>query len=154
VVAGQAVHWFDMGRALPEMARVLSSGGVLATLWNTHDDRAAWVAGLDRATRGLGSVALSRWRAQVGDAPLVRLGPPQPGTFGAAGTAEFRHGQRRTADSLTATLATHSMVLVMDEAERDQLLAEVRDYLASRPETAAGEFTIPLVTAVVRVMRT
>jgi hypothetical protein len=109
---------------------------------------------MGRATRGLGSVALSRWRAQVGDAPLVRLGPPQPGTFGAAGTAEFRHGQRRTADSLTATLATHSMVLVMDQAERDQLLAKVRDYLASQPETAAGEFTIPLVTAVVRVIRT
>lgn len=42
----------------------------------------------------------------------------------------------------------------MEEAERDQLLGEVRDYLASRPETAAGEFTVPLVTAVVRTIRT
>ncbi len=34
------------------------------------------------------------------------------------------------------------------------MLGEVRDYLASRPETTAGEFTVPLFTAVVRVIRT
>jgi SAM-dependent methyltransferase len=39
VLAGQAMHWFDLGRALPEIARVLSPGGVLAALWNVDDDR-------------------------------------------------------------------------------------------------------------------
>jgi ubiquinone/menaquinone biosynthesis C-methylase UbiE len=46
VVAGQALHWFDMDRALPEIARVLVPGGVLAGLWNVDDDREEWVAGL------------------------------------------------------------------------------------------------------------
>jgi SAM-dependent methyltransferase len=32
VLAGQAMHWFDMDRALPEIARVLRPGGVLAGL--------------------------------------------------------------------------------------------------------------------------
>lgn len=155
VVAGQAAHWFDMGRALPEIARVLAPGGVLAGLWNATDDESTgWVAGLDRASHGLADVTLSRWRAQVGSAPLVRLAANQPGSFSAPEIGEFRHGQRRTADSFTATLATHSAVLVMEESERDQLLGEVRDYLASRPEIGAGEFTVPLVTAVVRVIRT
>ena len=30
VVAGQAMHWFDLDRAVPEIARVLAPGGVLA----------------------------------------------------------------------------------------------------------------------------
>ncbi|HWM59056.1 MAG TPA: class I SAM-dependent methyltransferase [Pseudonocardia sp.] len=33
VLIGQAWHWFDLDRALPELARVLRPGGVLAALW-------------------------------------------------------------------------------------------------------------------------
>lgn len=46
VVAGNAMHWFDMAVAGPEIARVLAPGGVLAGLWNVVDDRVDWVAGL------------------------------------------------------------------------------------------------------------
>lgn len=34
VVGCQAFHWFDLGRALPEIDRVLAPGGVAAALWN------------------------------------------------------------------------------------------------------------------------
>ncbi len=34
VVGCQAFHWFDLGRALPEIDRVLAAGGVAAALWN------------------------------------------------------------------------------------------------------------------------
>src|SRR5436305_7874146 len=37
VLAGQAMHWFDLARALPEITRVLRPGGVLAGLWNRPD---------------------------------------------------------------------------------------------------------------------
>jgi hypothetical protein len=50
-------------------------------------------------------------------------------------------------------VATHSQVLVMPVARRAALLAEIEDYLASRPETAGGEFTVPMVTAAVRALR-
>src|SRR5262249_10204105 len=40
VLVGQALHWFDQGRALPEIARVLKPGGVFAALWNSDDHRA------------------------------------------------------------------------------------------------------------------
>src|SRR5437762_9625923 len=40
VVAGQAYHWFDRDRALPEIARVLSAGGALGVVWNIRDDTA------------------------------------------------------------------------------------------------------------------
>ena len=42
----------------------------------------------------------------------------------------------------------------MDEAERAGLLAQVRDFLHTRPETSGGEFTLPMVTVVLRVLRT
>ncbi len=37
VVVGQAFHWFDPERALPEIHRVLVPGGWLALIWNTRD---------------------------------------------------------------------------------------------------------------------
>jgi hypothetical protein len=50
-------------------------------------------------------------------------------------------------------MATHSRMLVMDEAERARTLATIRDFLHRQPETSAGEFTLPLVTAVLRATR-
>ncbi len=43
VVAGQAYHWFDTDKALPEIARVLKPGGTLALAWNQRDERIPWV---------------------------------------------------------------------------------------------------------------
>jgi SAM-dependent methyltransferase len=38
VFAAQAFHWFDKPVALPEIARVLRPGGVLAIVWNQGND--------------------------------------------------------------------------------------------------------------------
>jgi SAM-dependent methyltransferase len=148
VLCGQAAHWFTMDLAVPEIARVLTQGGVFAGLWNMDDDREDWVAGLSRVCP-LGST-LSSWRAEQHDWP----GPAAGGElFSPARQGEFEHGQPRTADSLVATIATHSRQLVMDPAERGLLLDRVRDYLRSRPETASGEFRVPMLTEVLRSVR-
>jgi SAM-dependent methyltransferase len=39
VTVGQAFHWFDTDRALPEIHRVLRPGGGLAMMWNALDER-------------------------------------------------------------------------------------------------------------------
>ncbi len=62
VLAGQAMHWFDLDRALPEIARVLTPGGVLAGLWNVDDDRVGWVAELAIISKRKSSPTLLRWR--------------------------------------------------------------------------------------------
>ena len=38
----------------------------------------------------------------------------------------------------------------MADAERARSLATIRDFLYRLPETSAGEFTLPLVTAALR----
>ncbi|MFJ3159806.1 class I SAM-dependent methyltransferase [Streptomyces kanasensis] len=154
VLAGNALHWFDMAVAGPEIARVLAPGGILAGLWNVMDDRIDWVAGLARVG---GCAAIgprdtpTGWRAETADAHLPETGVAA--RFGSPERAEFPHGQRRTADSLVATIATRAGMLVMPEREREATLGRIRAYLASRPETADGEFTLPMLTAVLRVRR-
>jgi SAM-dependent methyltransferase len=151
VLCGQSMHWFDLDRALPEIARVLVPGGVFAGLWNMDDDRVSWVAGLNAISQSGPTWSNSRPapEADAGQDPLLAGST----WFAPAEAHEFSNGQLRTAESLTATIATHSRLLVKDEAERARTLAAVSDFLRRQPETSAGEFTLPLVTLVLRAVR-
>jgi ubiquinone/menaquinone biosynthesis C-methylase UbiE len=143
ILAGQAMHWFDQERSLPELARVLAPGGVLAGLWNLDDDRVPWLAGLKELTGNTSSYL--KWRL----VPLLAGGryftPPE--------RAEFPNSQRRTTESMIATVLTNSQVLVLPESERTALAAGVRDYLDRTPETAGGEFDRPMITVVIRATK-
>jgi SAM-dependent methyltransferase len=170
VLCGQSLHWFNLERALPEIARVLVPGGTLAGLWNSDDDRVAWVAGLQEAAEGAASPSLSRRRQEAASfstdqfararsgalqTDAVPAGAADSGAalFSPAERAEFANSQLLTADRLVAVIGTHSQILVMEPGPRAELLARVRAYLASRPETAEGEFELPMVTSVIRAVR-
>jgi SAM-dependent methyltransferase len=154
VLAGNAMHWFDMDAAGPEIARVLAPGGVLAGLWNLMDDQVDWVAGLARVG---GSEAIgprdtpANWQVAVAGMHLPKGGSPP--RFGSPEQALFPHGQCRTAESLVATFSTKAGILVMGAAERAARLGRIRAYLAACAETAQGEFTLPMITAVLRTRR-
>src|SRR6202050_5942359 len=151
VLCGQSMHWFDLDRALPEIARVLTPGGVLAGLWNVDDDRVGWVAGLAAISKS--DTRLSRWRATPeadSEQDVLLTGSSW---FAPVEEHEFANGLLRSADSLVAAFATHSRMLVMDEAERASTLATIRDFLHRQPETSGGEFTLPLVTVALRAIR-
>lgn len=79
------------------------------------------------------------------DASVARFGSPEQ--------AEFSHGQRRTAESLVETIATRAGILVMPAQEREATLGRIGGFLADRHETARGEFTLPMLTGVLRVRR-
>lgn len=154
VLAGNALHWFDMAIAGPEITRVLAPDGILAGLWNVVDDRVGWVAGL-KAVSGSAAIGprdtFSSWRAAT--ANLYLPGHSAAALFGSPEQTEFPHGQQRTADSLVATIATRAGMLLMPDQERDATLGRMRAFLASRTETGGGEFTLPMLTGVLRVRR-
>ena len=158
VVAGNALHWFDLAVAGPEIARVLAPGGILCGLWNVVEDQVPWVAGLAEVS---GPGAIGRrdtpggWRTSTADllAPVTRAGRGSDACFGEVERADFAHGQRRTADSLVATLATRAGMLVMPAPEREATLDRIHAFLAGRPETAGREFTLPMRTCALRARR-
>jgi SAM-dependent methyltransferase len=141
VLAGQAFHWFTVDAALTEIARVLRPGGVVGALWNFDDDRVDWVAELGR----VGRTSASGERNFDETLTHPRFGPFE--------REVFPHAQRCTVESLTATIGTHSHTAVIPEAERAEVLARVRSYLESRPETSGGEFELPIRTTVLRACR-
>ncbi len=143
VVVGQALHWFDLDRAYPEIARVLKPGGVVAALWNQDDESVGWLAELN------GLIKTSMSRRWLSDYEAL----PAPEAFTPFEKETFGHKQPRTAESLVATLATHSHMLVAPAEEREAKLRTAREFLDRNPETASGEFDLPLSTTVFRARK-
>jgi SAM-dependent methyltransferase len=152
VLAGQAAHWFDLEVAFPEIARVLRPGGVVAGLWNADDSEVDWVGGLHEAS-GRRTVVPIGGDERDDEGMTGWIDHAGANYFWPAEEAEFGHSQLRTADSLIATLGTHSAFLIMEPADRAAALAKVRGYLASTPHTASGEFALPLRTFALRAVR-
>lgn len=142
VLVGQAFHWFDPDLALPEIARVLRPGGVLAALWIGSDVRVDWVRGFHEA---------GSWdpAAQFHD-DAKRF--PEGHGFAPGEFATFPFTSLTTLDGLIAEISTHSWVLTAEPAEREAALGRARTYLAARPETG-GEFEIPRIADVLRARR-
>jgi SAM-dependent methyltransferase len=143
VLVGQAFHWFDVPVALTEIARVLRPAGVVAALWNRDDTSVEWVAELGKVSRSWASQSVLRNHG----------GLPSHPAFEPFEHRDFPHAQLRTAESLTTTIGTHSHTIVISAAERAELLGRIHDFLASRPETANGEFELPIRTTVLRAKR-
>jgi SAM-dependent methyltransferase len=113
VVAGQAFHWFDAERALPEIARVLRPGGQIALVWNLRDERVPWV-------RRLG--ALIGTPEQQHDPTHALL---SSNLFGFVDTATYRFWQPLNRDRLHDLVVSRSNVALMTETERERLLRKV-----------------------------
>ncbi len=113
VVCAQAFHWFDHDTALPEIARVLRPGGVLALVWNARDEAIPWV-------RKLGAI--------IGSADnRTDLAEPAETSedFGATEHQEFRFWQALRRDDLFDLVRSRSYVALLADGEREDLLSRV-----------------------------
>lgn len=128
--AGQAFHWFDRARAVPELHRVISSGGGLALLWNWWDER-------DPLQGELGGLV-----GYAGHGPYRDDELPGEPWFREVGRTVVETTQESSPDAIVAYLATSSMFLTMEAAERERRLAEVHA-VASR---YGEQFSLPRLT--------
>ncbi|MGW4212804.1 class I SAM-dependent methyltransferase [Lentzea sp. NPDC004789] len=144
VLVGTAFHWFDQEKALPEIARVLRPGGVVAAMWNEPDlSDAEWLAELEQ-------LSVTSVESQRQDPTGVMTNS----FFGPVETRTFPHAHRRDSpEALIATVNTHSRMLVVDDEERAAINEKMLAFLRSRPETSNGPFDVPLRTEVFRTVR-
>ncbi len=116
VLVGQAFHWFDHARALPEIARVLRPNGVLGLLWNDADRVVPWVRRFDRAILG------DDFGGDQFDPMPILL---QSDMFALVETARFRHWQDLDRAGLRQLALSHSRVAVLTESRRESVLEQI-----------------------------
>ncbi|MCI4344077.1 MAG: class I SAM-dependent methyltransferase [Thermoplasmata archaeon] len=137
VVVGQAFHWFDAARALPEIRRVLRPGGALGLIWNLRDESVPWVARvgqlLDAVDPGVPRTRLKAWRAAFTEHP--RFTPLEERTF------HFQ--QQLDRDSVVARFVSVSFVANLPPARKESFVRELHAILDEDPVTR-GETTIDL----------
>jgi SAM-dependent methyltransferase len=148
VLAHSAWHWVDAARAIPEVARVLRSGGRLGVLWTRLDRQVDWVGELNHRIRlGLPSTGVG-WRSHT-------FSLPDDAPFGPAeGPYEIRFERRFTRAQLVGLAGTYSAVITLPDDTRQVMLERLRDDLDADPRLGGADgIDVPLVSRCWRTRR-
>ena len=130
--AGQAYHWFDAERAVPELHRVLRPGGGLVLLWNWWDER-------DPLQRELGELV-----GYAGHEPYRDEELPAAPWFREVGRTVVESAQESSPEAIVGYLSTASAFLVAEPDERERILNDVHAIASKYGEA----FTLPKLTYV------
>jgi len=124
VTVGQAFHWFDPARALPEIARILRPGGVLVVAYNVMDFSVPWVRRFSDLIGGgrheLPAQLAAIEASEAFDEPRRKV---------------FRHWQTLDRAGLVDLVSSYSFVAAKPEDERTALATEVAAFFTA---TAPG----------------
>jgi SAM-dependent methyltransferase len=136
--AGQAFHWFDVDRALDEIARILRPGGIVIAAWNSPPDDGTWY---DAVIEYLGTANPDHLPATTQDWPAT-FG--QHARFGELLEIAALHEQPVDRMSFERLLGTHSALNALPRARRDELIAQALDVAAAEGAfDAEGPGAIP-----------
>jgi SAM-dependent methyltransferase len=113
VVCAQAFHWFDLDKALPEIARVLKAGGRLSLVWNERDERVPWV-------RRLGAIIGTQDQLREPAAALEGSA-----LFGEVEVTEFRFRQQVDQHTIKDLVLSRSNISTLPPERREAKVAEV-----------------------------
>jgi SAM-dependent methyltransferase len=138
LTVAQAFHWFDPQPSLLEIGRVLKPGGGFAFLWNRRDESVPWVRQMSDVLhwrdRPYANYDRVDWAAVVAESGLFT--DVQRGMF------SFDHEVDR--DGLADRVRSISYIAAMGEAEREDLVQQVLQLVADKPE----RFALPYNTLV------
>ena len=148
VFVSTAWHWLDPERAVPELARVLRSGGRLGVIWTSRDRQQDWVAELDLLRLpGAGDPDTRPGRPRTVDDVRAMLDRhhsatlPAGAEFTGVTNASFAFTRTVTVDDVVEWLATNSGFITASAADRAAGLARCRAALLDR---TAGAETIDM----------
>jgi SAM-dependent methyltransferase len=143
VVVGQAWHWFLRERAVPEIARVLRSGGVLGIAWNVRDTSVDWL-------REAGEIMHEQRDASARLESSVRVGAP----FGPVESHRIDWVERMSRARFLDLVRSRSHWLTAPPDEQRAMVAAVETLLSTHPDVAAAEeLAVPYVTHCFRTVR-
>ena len=150
VVAGSSLHWFELELALPEIHRVLRTGGCFGFGWNHRDDRHPAIAAMSEAiyeaqTRTNGP----RWRSRDWSTELAA-----GGLFRDVERARFEHVLELPREALHDHLMSYSGVAALSEDERKPVFSKVAALLDSDESVRGnGTLELPFVVTAFRATR-
>jgi SAM-dependent methyltransferase len=137
VLVAQAWHWFDVDRAVREVARVLRPGGRLGLVWNTRDERSGWV-------KDLGDII-----GHENDPFTDKVSLPAPFTDVQRHHVEWT--SYLTPQALVDLVASRSYCITSPTEVRTRTLDRVRELLATHPALVhTTGLALPYVTVCIK----
>lgn len=145
VTVAQAFHWFDAGRALAEIHRVLRPGGTLALMWNLRDTSVDWVAEFGNIVhrhsggKPRGGGRRGDWAGVIGTW----------GGYGHVHEARIPHTVSHNTRTLLARAVSTSHVATLSPRRRARCLRAVQKLTERHPALAGKDtFDLPHETVV------
>ena len=142
VTAAQTLHWADAEKAIPEIHRVLRSGGGVAFVWNSRV-KTGWEARVTSLMDRVAGTAPRYGSASDGQWQHVLAAHP---AFGEIHREEFALEHPTTVEATLARVSSTSYVSALADADREGVRDEVRQILAD--EGLGSEFVEHYVTEV------
>lgn len=134
VVVGQAWHWVDPVRAVPEVARVLRPGGVLGLVWNDREEADPW---LDR----LGEILIAYGTSPDATNDVI-VGAP----FGPFDISQCRWTDHVSVDGVVDMVTSRSYVIALPDRVRRDLVEEVTAHAVEGRDPETGLVPIRYLT--------
>ena len=127
VVAAQSFHWFDIARALPELARVLKLWGGVGLVWNVRDERVPWQRELtrllDEFREGTPTHHTKSWTQAFA----------RSRAFETLSVRSFHHDQPMDDARLVDRVSSVSFIALLPPERRGKLLERVREVAREAP---------------------
>lgn len=150
VVAGSALHWFDLDGALPEIHRVLRPGGRLAFGWNHRDVRHPTIAAMSEviyASRP--SRQTAGWQREDWSVAITA-----GGLFRDVEQELFEHVHELPREALEDHLLSYSGLAALSDDEHRRVLADVGRILDADASLHDGDrLRLPFVVDAYRARR-